>query len=310
MMRRHTIIGRQIFILSGGFRLFNLLLFCLLTYMVIQMVKDFKYLEQGLDRVLHAETVSTSVNSIEPPGIQSLDVYQFVWNRKLFESEQEKKNSEEKPEPAMIAMAPEDLGLKLIGTVVGGLPEMNLAIVEGLNAHKQMAYKEGDFIVKEKTWIKKIMRSSVIISDESRDILLAMGKGIPENLSIVSESPIKSLALLDNDDASVFLDSLNLNRKEMAKKFANLDTVLQRVQNSADPSGGQPGEFLISGLDSGSLLSEIGLREGDVIQGVNGERVTTSEQISDFIRMFEEGGDFSIQLVRKGTSKEVLLNIM
>lgn len=309
-MKRLTTIIRRIAVLSGGFRLFNILLFCLLSYTVIQMVQEFRSLEQGFDRVLQSEIASTSVNSNAPPVYQPLEAYQSVWSRKLFELAQEKTNSEENPEPTMIAMSPEDLGLKLIGTVVGGVPDMNLAIVEGLNAHNQVAYKEGDYIVNGEGWIKKIMRSSVVISKADQDILLAMEKGIPGNRPIVSESPIKSLALIDEEDASLFLDSLHLSRKEVAKKFANLNTVLQRVQKSADSSGGQTGEYLIRGLDSGSLLSEIGLREGDVIQGVNGERVTTPEQISNFIRMFEEGGDFSIQLVRKGTSKEVFLNIM
>ena len=69
--------------------------------------------------------------------------------------------------PKRLPLASKSLGLRLVGTVVAGDPEMSLAIIEQEGTGKQRIYYEGERA--GMSLIKKILRNEVIIDDGRRE---------------------------------------------------------------------------------------------------------------------------------------------
>lgn len=52
-------------------------------------------------------------------------------------------------------------------------------------------------------------------------------------------------------------------------------------------------------IESGSILAKMGLRNGHIITGINGQEITTPDQATEFFETIADGGDVTIK-VRKG----------
>ena len=57
--------------------------------------------------------------------------------------------------------------------------------------------------------------------------------------------------------------------------------------------GGQPAGFVIYNIAPGSIFERIGLRDGDVITGVNGMPLASTQPAIDFYETLRKGGRIS-----------------
>jgi type II secretory pathway component PulC len=53
----------------------------------------------------------------------------------------------------------------------------------------------------------------------------------------------------------------------------------------------------------------MGLRDGDVIQGINGRTFTTTQPVLDFYDALKEGGTVSLEIQRDETKQKLLFEI-
>jgi type II secretory pathway component PulC len=74
--------------------------------------------------------------------------------------------------PQGIPVADKDLGLTLVGTVLGEDPKMNIAIIDNRSTRQQRPYQEGDRI--GEVLVKRIFRNKVIIETERGEEVLVM----------------------------------------------------------------------------------------------------------------------------------------
>jgi type II secretory pathway component PulC len=59
----------------------------------------------------------------------------------------------------------------------------------------------------------------------------------------------------------------------------------------------------------GSILSKIGLRNGDVIKRIGEETIAGPEQATEFLSRLREGGDVTIWVMDKRRSRRIELEI-
>ncbi|MEJ2366552.1 MAG: type II secretion system protein GspC [Deltaproteobacteria bacterium] len=189
-------------------------------------------------------------------------------------------------------VAVQSLGLKLVGTAVSNEPEDSSAIIEDLTSRKQEVYREGDEV--KNTRIKKILRQNVVINTGTRDEVLTM---LPEE-----ESPGKSAAparpTRGRPKPPGGTSSIQLDREELESQMADLNELMQQVRIRPFMEGRNPAGFLVSNIRPGSLFSKMGLRNGDVIQGVNGQTITTPDQAIELYESLMEGGSIDLDIKR------------
>lgn len=187
-------------------------------------------------------------------------------------------------------VAVKSLGLKLVGTVVGNKRDDSSAIIEDLSTRKQEAYREGDRI--KQTLIKRILRHNVIINTGTRDEVLTME---PEDSTGKSAAPERKAQASRRPTAS---SSIRLKRDDLEAQMANLNDLMQQVRIRPFMEGKQPAGFLVSNIKPGSLFSKMGLRNGDVIKGINGETITTPDQAIELYESLMEGGEIALEIKR------------
>jgi general secretion pathway protein C len=221
-----------------------------------------------------------------------LQDYAIITERNLFggSSQGLSEVKAEKVDIEGMPVAVKSLGLKLVGTVVANKPEGSSAIIEDLTSRKQEVYREGDEV--KNTRIKRILRHNVIINTGRRDEVLTMA---PEDSTGKSPAPARPNRRRPPPSAT---SSIQLDREELESQMADLNELMQQVRIRPFMEGRDPAGFLVSNIKPGSLFSKMGLRNGDVIQGVNGENITTPDQAIELYESLMEGGAIDLDIKR------------
>ncbi len=292
-----------------------LLLFILIGYLGFQAVRAIQ--------VARLET--QAVAAVSPAGVRPetqpeisrrpLNDYRVIWQRDLFsitaagDSDVQKKIALEK-----IALAPKNLGLELVGTVVADDPKMSLAIIDNSKTREQEAYREGDEAGKVK--IKKILRNNVVITTAEGDGLLTVeikesaksATAATPTINIGSSSPVGQQAPRSTR-LSARSRSITLKREEVEASLSDIDALLEKVRLTPYMQGDQPSGFRISNIPADSVLRQMGLRSRDVIVGVDDENITSPDQASDFFQRLATGDAVTIRVKRRRRTRQINLSI-
>jgi general secretion pathway protein C len=224
--------------------------------------------------------------------LKPLQDYAIITERNLFggSSQGLSEVQAEKVDIEGMPVAVQSLGLKLVGTVVANKPEESSAIIEDLTSRKQEVYREGDEV--KNTRIKRILRHNVIINTGRRDEVLTMLTEESTERSSAPTRPTRGRPTPSNTS------SIQLDREELESQMADLNELMQQVRIRPFMEGRNPAGFLVSNIKPGSLFSKMGLRNGDVIQGVNGESITTPDQAIELYESLMEGGSIDLDIKR------------
>lgn len=225
--------------------------------------------------------------------VKPLQDYAIITERNLFggNSQGLSEVQSEKIDIEGMPVAVQSLGLKLVGTAVSSKPEDSSAIIEDLSTRKQDVYREGDEL--KNTRIKKILRHNVIINSGRRDEVLTMEEDESTEKSAAPARPIRGRPTPPSETSSIQLD-----REELESQMADLNELMQQVRIRPFMEGRNPAGFLVSNIKPGSLFSKMGLRNGDVIQGVNGSTITTPDQAIELYEGLMEGGSIDLEIKR------------
>jgi len=183
------------------------------------------------------------------------------------------------------AQAEQNLGLKLVGTAVTDNPSKNFAIIENQSTGNQGAYREGDRV--GEIVIKKILSGQVVIGTNMGDRILSMGSGASAG---TVQSPTQ-MARLD--------------RKQIDSTLPDYMQLMQEISVRPYFEAGKPGGFLIYNIKDDSIFARMGLENGDVIVGVNGRPVATTQQAVEFYNALKRGATVSLEIKRDETKQEL-----
>jgi general secretion pathway protein C len=225
--------------------------------------------------------------------VKPLQDYAVITERNLFggNSQGLSEVQSEKIDIEGMPVAVQSLGLKLVGTAVSSKPEDSSAIIEDLSTRKQDVYREGDEV--KNTRIKKILRHNVIINSGRQDEVLTMVEDEGTEKSAAPARPTRGRPTPPSESSSIQLD-----REELESQMADLNELMQQVRIRPFMEGRNPAGFLVSNIKPGSLFSKMGLRNGDVIQGVNGATITTPDQAIELYESLMEGGSIDLDIKR------------
>ena len=287
----------------------NLIFVCLIAHTVFLTVQRFQsiYRNHGSyspDYVSAFSTNSTAINKTEP---KNLEDYNLIWGRNLFGTIENRAYTGREIRSVSTSPVPKDFSLRLIGTVVNKIPGVSIAVIVDKSNLSQGLYHEGDKTAGFK--IKKIMRNGVIIAAESEDLQLAMESSGSDLIAATSKPNPSHLQEVVKQGHKTTVDDYRLRIKEVQTRLANFDKVMQQTRLYPILGGNNTAGVLIQGIAFNNPLAELGLRNGDIINGLNGETFTDAWQVQEFLQKLKEGGDFSIQIVRRNTPREVHLNI-
>lgn len=184
------------------------------------------------------------------------------------------------------AEADQDLGFKLVGTVVADDPSKNFAIIEIQSTGNQGAYREGDRL--GEVVLKKILSGQIVIGTKTGDQMLYMSSGGAS----AGRTPSSG-------------EMARLDQKEVDATFPERMQLMRAIGVRPHVEAGRPSGILIYNIDPASIFPRMGLENGDVIIAVNGKPVTSTQQTVEFYDALKKGGTVSLE-IKRGESKREL----
>jgi len=269
--------------------LFNLLVLLVLIYTGIDIF--YRIVRVQLNQVdtgkIAMKEVRESKRDIRPP----LKDFQAIMDREIFGSIQK---PVEKDTARIEALEPTKLKIALLGTVIDNL-EKDVAVIEETDKRRQGLYRVGDTV--QDAVIKMILRGKVVLKVGDRDEVLTM----EESASSRAKSEDKIVKRPSSRAATE--RTITVRRSDIDRSLADINKLLSQARILPHLKDGRPDGLSITGIKSGSIYRKMGLRNGDIIYGVNDSPITTPEDILSMYNDLSSGTGISLQIKRSGRER-------
>lgn len=216
----------------------------------------------------------------------SLHSYKVISNRNLFGSID--KASVEK-QINLDELEPTKLKLALLGTVAGN-EKFGFAVIEETDKRKQGLFRVGDTVAT--ATVIKIMRGVVALRVGDRDEILKMKEG---NLDKKG----------DGGKVSTPESTIKVDKADIDHAFENMNKILTQARIRPHFSSGKPDGFIISRIKKGSIFHKMGLKSGDVVQGVNDRPMESVDDMLELYKEMKSGSEVILNIKRRGKQESM-----
>jgi len=187
----------------------------------------------------------------------------------------------------------EELGLRLTGTVAGG-PRVSRAIIEDTETRKTDYYKIGDTVASAR--VESIEADKVVLVHHGQRHMLRMQSG--------GIAPGPSQPRIEIEPAAE--PDLKIPR---STRFGYVEDLFRQATFKPYVEKGQTEGLRITGLEKIPLAAAIGLRNGDVVQSVNGQRLISKQKAVQVIKKARTQSQMNMKLLRNGKTKELSFDL-
>lgn len=238
--------------------------------------------------------------------------YGPITDRNIFNSDGIIPNPLSAPEGQMYAddgpAVKSDLPLNLIGTIVHVNPAKSVATIQLRTTSEVIPYLPNDEIANIAVLIRVERRKAIIRNLQNSRLEYIE---IPEDAKL---SFAKASAPVEASDG-VFKkegDIISIKRSDLNNYLKDLPSILQQataVPNIVPGTGGEVDGFKILGIEPGSVFNQIGLKVGDVLKGVNGEKVNSPAKAMELYNSLRNEGRIELEIERDGKITTQVFNI-
>ncbi len=285
------------------FFLINIILVTLIVFFSVELfyrIVSAKLLSASLsgDSVT-TESVLNSHNNKNPrQKIKNKRIlaYQSITDRDLFKTKENAAKSDNQLDDADLEKLKQtSMKLKLLGTVTGGTDNA-YAVIEDIKKHKQGLYRAGDTI--QKAEIKMILRKKVVLSINGKDEILLMGED--KNKKKRSSPFSEKMELFRPGERSDYNETVSIDREKINESLKNINQLMSQVKVRPHFKDGKPDGLLLSHVRANSIFKEMGLRNGDIVKGVNGNEIQSVDDALKFYESLKSSSSVEVQLERHG----------
>ncbi|MBI9076450.1 MAG: PDZ domain-containing protein [Desulfatibacillum sp.] len=196
-----------------------------------------------------------------------------------------------KPDPKPVEQIDlTSLKLNLLGTITG--PEKYAcAFIEDTKARSSGLYRLGDDVLGAE--LRQIMRGKVVLKVNGRDELLVMDdkEKKPRGRDTAPENLARQAS--GND--------FKVGREQVNDALQNINKLMTEINVRPVFEDGKPAGLMLRRIKPNSIFKEMGLQDGDVIQGINDEEIKDTEDILSLYNSLKSAEAVSLQIKRGGT---------
>ena len=240
------------------------------------------------------------IDTLEKPAKvvkHPLRFYSVIAEKNIFNPSAEKKSN--KKETSYSKKVTEErpitkLNLALKGTITGDSKD-SFAIIEDKDKRKQDLYRLND-TVKDAT-VMKILEDRVILMRNGQEEILSISY---EKVSPKREADKRKISRpVERISSTKYV----LDREAVNSTLGNLNQFMTQLNVKPYLEFGKPAGFQISRIKPGSLISKMGLRNGDIIKSVNNMTIDNPEQAIGVYQQLQNESSFSIEVERRKKRK-------
>ncbi|MCP4672511.1 MAG: PDZ domain-containing protein [Desulfobacula sp.] len=273
--------------------------FILITFMCYLGVKGFYQVITSTQPAPQSIVTQKAPSlSFENEKVQTLSYYDKIKERNLLKTGKpvEVKVDEKKVDLGKVALT--DLNLKLWGTITGN-EKTARAVIEETKERKQNLYRVGDKI--QSAIVKMILREEVILSVNGKDEKLTMEKDAKPGRGRTS-SPIAGST---GRSSTIRSQKISLKRSQIEDAMANVTELMGQIKVRPHFKDGVPNGLALSSIKSRSIFRKMGLRNGDIITGIDGNPIETMDDALKFYQNMMSASSVSVQINRRNKEKNI-----
>lgn len=188
-----------------------------------------------------------------------------------------------------------DLKLKLWGTVIGNDGE-TYAVVES-NDRTQHLFRAGDSI--QGAIIKLILRGKVVLTVNGKDEVLEMEKMLTSSAGRSYPAASKSIPQ----------QKIPVERSQIESAVQNVNQMMQEIKIRPHFEQGKLDGVSIIGIKPNSIFRKMGLLSGDILTGIDGNKVESVEDVMQFLENLDSATMAKLDIKRKGRTQTIEYNI-
>ncbi len=251
-------------------------------------------------------TMSPEVHLSQPPPPLAREpkrpqaYYAIINGRHIFNvAEPEATKPPETPKPT-------ECKLKLWGVAVHD-DGSSSCIIEDQTSHKQDLYHlneqaPGCGTVKQIEWDKVILDRDG--RDEILDLAPPQGAGAKPGPAMAG-LPATNPATANPHIQQVSETEYNIDRSEVNSALDNMNQLFTQIRAVPHFEGGQSTGFRLFAIRQNSLFDQIGLRNGDIIQSINGTEINDPSKALGMIGELRNVDQLNVQILRNKTTMTV-----
>jgi len=288
-------------VMKRYFTIANIFLIAMGSYFSVNAF--YKVATAPFDHALPSSVATKQVVSPKDVTRHPLSYYMPVTERNLFNTKTE---TGQQPKLNIETLKPTDLKLKLFGTVTGDKNKA-YAVIEETEKRRQNLYRVGDTI--QNASIKMILREKVVLRVNGKDEILGIEEvssgsrdsGRPSSIAnrrSQKRRPFKRSSTADSQN-------ITLDRSKIESAVKNVNDLMKNVRIQPHFTDGQPDGFKLSGVRPNSFFSNMGLKSGDVITGVDGKKIESVDDAFKLYQGLQSSSNIQLQLKRKGRQKNI-----
>lgn len=236
-------------------------------------------------RSVSVEWAATTEAQVKPTA----EIYSSIVDRNIFGIKPSAAiASPEEMAPQPVQLLP--LRVRLVGTIVGE-PEDSLAVIEDLGTKEQRLYHIEDIVGTDAKLIEVARNEVTFLRGDVRETLTVQEEGAPGQTTMPVPMTAPRPAGAQN--------SWVLDKQEVAAALENLPQLLTkaRVVPNLSPDGKSDG-FRVVSISPASFYERIGLRNGDVIQRINGVEVRDPQTFMQIFNQLRDESSITMDLMR------------
>jgi len=203
--------------------------------------------------------------------------------------------------PAEALSTEQELGLRLVGAVCGD-PSTSRAVIQNIATGAARPYKIGDMVAS--ATIESIEPDRVVLRLEGRRKVLRLHGGpASPNKSPSPESQPQNAATSERPSPAGQQSLRDL------PKMAYVEDAFRKAKIEPYVRNGRTEGLKITGMENTPLIGMLGLKDGDVIQTVNGQNLTNKQKAFQVLQKAKTQSQLHIQLLRDGKTRELSFDL-
>jgi general secretion pathway protein C len=277
-------------------KIFIILNLLLLTIGIYLGVKGFYRIVISNIAVQTPESHMKKIPVVKDNIFKPLTYYRKITDRNLFKTGAEISAKKKGVDMDLEGLQETELNLKLWGTVTG---KTTFAVIEEIKERKQNLYHVGDSI--QNAVVKMILREKVVLDVNGKDEVLNIEE---------TEFPQKGGAKRSMETSGEYSrpensQKITLQRSQVESAMANVTELMGQAKIRPHFEDGRPDGLTLSSVKPRSIFRNMGLRNGDIITGVDGNPIQTVDDALKFYENLTSASDVTLQLKRRGKEKVI-----
>lgn len=214
-------------------------------------------------------------------------------------------------EPAR-APKEKDLPVKLVGTIAAG--PFGMAFLSRNGGGAQLALRPGADLGESlgdsfRGWVlREVERRSVTFRKGPRQKVLRLGDEAGEAEAAPTPPPAAPVPPSAPLQAGQVIRH-NVDRSELDRARSNLAFLVTQLSVQPFFQRGRPAGVRVSRIRPGSFPARMGIRNGDILQGVNGKPIMNLKDTMALNQAFQGGTDVTVNVLRGGRSTQLVYQI-